>query len=745
MKNKKLLLVVLSALLVLSLSLFAACGGGDDSSSSPADSSSAPIVDSSTPEQSGPADSSEPSVDTREVVSIAYESGLDEQYYLKNTDLDLSNLKITVNYKDGTSEILSYNSAFEVSYDSEVQEYGAYRTVTITYGGKTCEKQIIFYSQYKVADNGVSRPGYYLNYITQIQADAPIFTDLSASYKVGDDNALSVRPTVRGINNFTNVESGDIKNIPMVVSIEKWDTDAYVLMDNPGTDVDVDVEAVTVDFADSAIGNKYRISVYPNMLTSAQMENLSAYTSVIEVEVVDGYNVTNVLELSLYDNAKTDGGKAWKALREEAGITADASAIHGIVLHENLAISASDIPSYFLYKEGDSDVNASDADYDRVIGSLRDYEYIFTRMTQKGDHFDLHGNYFNVDAGALPIIVRENGEVMADDKVVVSHSALFRIECEGTKEDCNETLASINNVNFLGNLKLENTSYTGGIILIKVDTQNMVLNNITARQWYITAFAQLTDNETCALKIKNNQYYDNYNSFVYSWGAYVNIENSIMKTCGGPVIIADNCYAKETESNPNHPRGFIPQINVDDASVLESWVAGTESWFVQMNAASTAEALKSLNGLFQLQGGRTFVSEKDGANKLNLVAVIKSGDAQAMTFVPIAGRMNIGNLAFDMDNPIVVGIAGQSVLFQGGLDETIPGGGLLAMAPDSTLCDAYSLVANVQSGGLAPIQTAAKGHVGFSGDYLGIYVGSAFAQSADGGYLGVILGGYKNM
>ena len=206
---------------------------------------------------------------------------------------------------------------------------------------------------------------------------------------------------------------------------------------------------------------------------------------------------------------------AWKALREEAGITADASAIHGIVLHENLAISASDIPSCFLYKEGDSDVNASDADYDRVVGSLRDYEYIFTRMTKKGDHFDLHGNYFNVDAGALPIIVRENGKVMADDKVVVSHSALFRIECEGTREDCNETLASINNVNFLGNLKRENTSYTGGIILIKVDTQNMVLNNITARQWYITAFVQLSDNETCALKIKNNQYYDNYNSFVY--------------------------------------------------------------------------------------------------------------------------------------------------------------------------------------------------------------------------------------
>ena len=210
-----------------------------------------------------------------------------------------------------------------------------------------------------------------------------------------------------------------------------------------------------------------------------------------------------------------------------------------------------------------------------------------------------------------------------------------------------------------------------------------------------------------------------------------------MKTCGGPVIIADNCYAKETESNPNHPRGFIPQINVDDASVLESWVAGTESWFVQMDAASTAGALKNLNSLFQLQGGRTFVSEKDGTNKLNLVAVIKSGDEQAMTFVPIAGRMNIGNLAFDMDNPIVVGFAGQTVLFQGGLDANVLGGGLLAMnymADGSpALFDAYSS------------QVATKDHVGFRGDYLGIYVGAAFNESADGGYLGVILGGYKNM
>ena len=196
MKNKKLLLIVLSTLLVLSLALFTACGGGKTSESGSNGESSTPTQ--STPNESSPSQSSP--TDEREVASISYESGLDAEFYLKNTDLDLSNLKIKVNYTDGSSAVIGYNDSFSVVYDSNVEQYGDYRTVTINYGGKSCEKEVIFYSQYKISS--VAKPDYYVNYLKVVSAEKPIYTDVSAEYMVGDDNPFSVSPVVAGINNF---------------------------------------------------------------------------------------------------------------------------------------------------------------------------------------------------------------------------------------------------------------------------------------------------------------------------------------------------------------------------------------------------------------------------------------------------------------------------------------------------------------------------------------------------------------
>lgn len=746
MKTKRLLLTIATLLMALCLSLAMACTPANkDSTPSDSSTTESSMPDSSTPDSSTP-DSSTPD-EVKELTSITYLSGLDEYAYVKGEELDLSALKITAHYSDGTSAEVAYNAqTFTVNYDSEVEGYSNEGEVVISYEGMSCTHTVLFGSRYQVT--GVSAPASYANYKSVVTAESPIFTDVTDSYKVGDDNSFSVRPIVSGVDNFSDDVYTDIANMPFVITVEKWVEDAYVVMDNPGTDVDVDEVKATVDFLENAIGQKYRVSVYPDMLHPDQIEEngLATYTSTVEVVVVDGYNVYDFLGLSLMDNSvngENTAGEDWAEMRAEAGITTNPNDINGIVLHANLAVSADNIPSSFLYLDGDADLNSGDADYARAVGSLRDSVYILNRTIPAGSKFDIHGNYFNVNSSALPLVVRPGGDIVAEDEAVIPHSSLLRIVCES---GYNETLSTVNNLNCLGNLRLADTYTTGGIIFYKVNSLNMLFNNVTARQWYITAFAEISDNEACALKIKNNQYYDNYNSFVYNWGSHVYIENSIMKTCGGPVIIADNCSYKEGDrpADGSHPNGYVPYVKVDDNSVLESWVTGQESWFVQMNATTLAGAIKQLNGLFQYQGGRTFIGTGDNEGKMNLIMVMKSGYAEGIVFESILGKADFGSLKMDMSNQIVQAFAGQSVLFQGASESALG-----AMYQDGTsqyLADAYNLAMFMATQGAAgsanPIGAT---HGLFAGDYLGVYLGAAFAGGTPQGYMGVVFGGYKAM
>ena len=104
---------------------------------------------------------------------------------------------------------------------------------------------------------GVSMPEYYDAYLTVVNDTESIFTTNDSNYKVGDDNVMSVRPTVQGISNLTGITDSDIQNIGFVISVAKWNGEAFETMDNPGTDVDIDVASATVDFVEEAVGNLY--------------------------------------------------------------------------------------------------------------------------------------------------------------------------------------------------------------------------------------------------------------------------------------------------------------------------------------------------------------------------------------------------------------------------------------------------------------------------------------------------------
>ena len=597
---------------------------------------------------------------------------------------------------------------------------------------------------------GVSMPEYYDAYLTVVNDTESIFTTNDSNYKVGDDNAMSVRPTVQGISNLTGITDSDIQNIGFVISVAKWNGEAFETMDNPGTDVDIDVDSATVDFVEKAVGNLYKVAVYPEGLTENQLNKIENYTVELVFEVVDGYNASSVIEFSLLDNSNKDikhtsldyQGEAWAEMRKQAGITVDSSTVNGIVLHANLSIDNTNVPAGFFYNEGDADLNASDADYERAKGSLRDWSAIFARYNY-GKEFNIFGNYFNVSTANLPLIARDSGDIMEPDAVINSHATLIFVNgspvVDGNKV-CSDKTTTFENLNLTGNLKLSGTFETGGISFVKFQCQKTSVKNVVARQWFITAFTEYNESEAHKVTIEDCQFYDNYSTFLYNWGGYFEIKNSVMKACGGPVIIMDNCEYGGTKN----PDGYIPTFNVDKTSVLESWVAGTETWFIQQSATAVVSAMVGLDQLFNYQGGVSYVKTEKDVKKINLIVVMKSGDVEGMSFDKISGTASIGSLKLNMDNPIATTFKGQSVLFQGASEQAF-----LAMnnGPDGTpyLADAMTMAGAMMQGQMPPAVTPADAHVAFTGDYLGIYVGAAFAGGDPNGYMGIVLGGYRSL
>ena len=78
---------------------------------------------------------------------------------------------------------------------------------------------------------------------------------------------------------------------------------------------------------------------------------------------------------------------------------------------------------------------------------------------------------------------------------------------------------------------------------------------------------------------------------------------------GGPVMICDHVGNEENTGNG----GIISEVNTKN-SKLESWIAGSEGWFVSFNATESASQLKALEGLTSLNNV-TYTKN----DKLNLI------------------------------------------------------------------------------------------------------------------------------
>ena len=130
-KMKKLLGIFLTILLVLALSLAVACSKDDPTNSSVSGGNSSISTGDSSVE-----DENSSTEEEADAVSIEYLSGL--EVIEAGWEADLSNLKIKVNYSNGTSKEIAFTDAaadFSCSYDDSKL---GFTYAEISYGNLSC-------------------------------------------------------------------------------------------------------------------------------------------------------------------------------------------------------------------------------------------------------------------------------------------------------------------------------------------------------------------------------------------------------------------------------------------------------------------------------------------------------------------------------------------------------------------------------------------------------------------------------
>ena len=511
----------------------------------------------------------------------------------------------------------------------------------------------------------------YVSYQTTTDPDAShdektSFMDMNQGYAVGDANRINVKPQ------FTVYDKNDDE-----VDQDLWAYDfefKFEVKNNDGTfstaSTDdysiVDARNADIKFSSSAVGKTFKVSVYPGELTATQKDDANYHAEYL-FNVVEGYNVYEAKELSYLDTRHGDdhgdwhGGDVagftdqWDAFKEANGLdkTYEPSSL---ILHKNIKVTTEDVPANFFYSKEE----ATAAGIASIEGSLKDTTHFYV-LQSEGKNISLNGNYFHLDFSELPLIKRAEGK---SGTTLNSHSALIR-PLEGN--------FFVKNLNVTGNAEKatgeEFNIYAGGLMFVKSGRHAEVtrFDNIIAKSNFLTAFPENGDDGVqTRFEVAKSKFYDNYNSFFYNQGSKIYVADSILRSCGGPIVIQDHSgvYPNQgqkyeeliTEGGFNFYKtnGVVPET-VFDHCILDNYLLGEEAWFKQFEGveALVPQIRQVSDILYQASSGKMgFVVDKnhrpipssDPQDKLfNVISVNKSGEAAGVTAYPVSGNVTIIN------------------------------------------------------------------------------------------------------
>ena len=648
---------------------------------------------------------SDTSMDYGNLLSIEVSDGLEDEY-VRYTIVDLGEVSVTANYVNGSTTIEGSELTFEPEA-LDTSELGDYE-ITISY---ETESVVWTYSvvEYDVIDN-ITAPQFVVDYQANIAVKTNKqneFMDRGQGFVVGDDNIFKFFPRIAAYDSdgvFMNVTAYHSVSIIKEKRGAEWVTLS-------GTELEaivaIDDFASTYDFTEQAIGKEYQLTVRPY---GDEYATKTKYSTSFQFRVEDGYNVYTQDDLVHFNNCNA----LWDAYRTENDITnVD---INGFFFQNDIAIERNKLPDGFFYMEGDSDINSDDADYEFIIGSLRDSVDVYQRDIASNEDFVFNGNYFNLDYSSLPYVVRV-GDPQSELGNIISHATFIKAGVSEVRTEVGNF--SMINLSVVGNAnRSEDDEKTGGSIFLKVLTAEAHIYNTIMTQCYTTILSEYWSPRIVIEKVRG---YDSFSSLLYNWGTDdFLIKDSEFKGAGGPVIITDHVYGTDGVG------GYQPHTRVEN-SVLEAYVTGNESWFVLVGAKEAVSGIKDLGQMLSLYGTNSItIPSYLGVNQFhfNLVAIVKEGSVESISTEKINGT-------FLIDDGVALDFAGPFMSAVSSLNPAMPRfqstDGQVALYTGSALLDNQ----------FQPIDYYANTNENyFTGDYMNLYYNSGYGD----GHMGIVFG-----
>lgn len=433
--------------------------------------------------------------------------------------------------------------------------------------------------------------------------------ETSIVMEVGDDNALILKPTLTIIDKQTfKPVSEDVWTFDYEHTLEKLVGEEYVkTTENFGT---FDAKKCTFDFNEDAIGKQFRLTVIPGGLTEEQ-KTKAEYKTVVELKVSNGYNVYNADELAYFHDINIDSrcrqddvlGKDynanWVAFRKQKGLS-ESYVAPSIFLQSNIKLHKENVPAEFFWASDEA------AGVPGAAGKLIDGTDVYMHYSRD---FVFNGNYFDVDTSEFPVC--GNCWSTSDN---ISHSTLFKVTESGNDIESNPLFK---NCTYFGNGPRGNDEAARlGLIFFKVshadEQTNTVIHasfdNFNVSRAVISFYTEYLQSDIIVNDCTVSEGYAN-GVFLYSNGN-MSIKNSKLTNFGGPIVV--------TSGQENTKVGL--HVNVDDESILDNYVEGTEPWFVNTGAAAAMPLFKSADA-FLHQVGKTMIKKEGDVELLNVILV----------------------------------------------------------------------------------------------------------------------------
>ena len=471
-------------------------------------------------------------------------------------------------------------------------------------------------------------------------------------YVIGNQNAFTLNPTAE-ILNFNTDEEFTTKEFysTVVISIKKDDAYVELTADAKGNNVveyyDGDVLIATVNtykgiyqFTADAADAEVKISVAPSE------EHYIVYAEdfppiVLEAKIINAYNVYEAWQLAVVDNYNEE----WADHKATHGLTN--VTVSGIVLHNDIKLTANDVPQSFFY------TTTADVVYRNTVTGetvtipagtkyFKDWTFIYERDGVAD--FAIEGNFFTLSTKNFPLIPspavfgKDAGKDYEED---FSNAALFKFNSVDWDTVASGTIptevsdVTINNIAIIGNSSRdnlvdaeENLASAGGLIFVKTShyTQ-MSMNNVIGNSFFITYFVDYGGN----IVVRDSKCYDSYQNAAFVWSSStLEMINTYVNGCGGPAIIAQSVIAEN-----GHPTVTVT------GGKLETHLSGQEIWFTAVNANAIVSQITALGAGLQQAGLGNFV---DANGKMNIEAALMANGSKAdeiVTGIDAQGKLII--------------------------------------------------------------------------------------------------------